>query len=128
MQQTQSHLSVGAIREALHFVARGDIPSQHKDVLLEVLAQALRDAEALTDRADAARNERLQWESQEERAIETFLKGKTAISWQHADELLMRLAGQLHRNPQDVRNKATELGFGSGVDYRQAKARVPDEG
>lgn len=105
------------------------MPSQHKDVLLEVLGQALRDAEAsLTNRADAARNENRPWELQEEQVIEAFLKGKTAISWQHADELLMRLAGQLHRTPQDVRNKATALGFGIGVDYRQAKARVPDEG
>ena len=123
MREIQSHSSVAAIREALHFVARGDMPSQYKDVLLEVLAQALRDAESLIDRQDAIRNETLQWEPQEEQAIEAFLKGKTAVSWQHADELLMRLAGQLHRNPQDVRNKATQLGFGVGVDYRQARAR-----
>ena len=34
----------------------------------------------------------------------------------------MHLAAQLHRDPQSVRDKATQLGLGGAVDFRYAKA------
>lgn len=118
-----AHLRVAEIREALQYVASSDMPSQHKRLLMEVVVQALRDAER-EDRPSAAPNEGAHWQPPEEVAVATHLQGKTAVSWQHADELVMSLAGRLSRSPDDVRKKATELGFGTAVDYRQAKARA----
>ncbi len=76
------------------------MPAEHKATLIEVLTQTLRD-------------EVLQ--------LKAFLHGRAARSWQHADECVMHLAAQLHRDPASIRDKATELGLGVAVDYRFAR-------
>lgn len=114
---------VAAMRETLQFLVASDIPAQHKKILIDAVMQALRSEEA-AGRLGAMQNVSEPWQPHETQIVEDFLQGKVASSWQNADELLMRLAGELHRRPDDVRRKATELGVGVGVDYRQAKARV----
>jgi hypothetical protein len=106
------------IRATLQFLIASNIPSEHKAVLMEALTDALRNSllENVTEGGTGP------WQAHETDQLQTFLEGKLANSWQHADELLTRVAAQLHRNPVDVRAKATELGFGVGVDYRLAKA------
>lgn len=113
-----------ALRETLQFLVASDMPAQHKRVLMELVTQALRSGEAEVRRMDAVQKLGEQWLPQETQAVANFLQGKVARSWQHADEVLMRLAGELHREPGEVRKKATELGFGIGVDYRLAKAQT----
>jgi hypothetical protein len=108
-----------AIRETLKYLATSDIPVQHKKILTAVLEAAL--ASALQQREG-------DWQPAETQMIADALQGRVAISWQHADELLFRLAGQLQRNADEVKKKAIETGFGAGVDYRLAKrARVVGE-
>lgn len=113
-----------ALRETLQFLVASDMPAQHKRILMELVTQALRSGEAEVRRIDAVQKRGEQWQPHETQVVESFLQGKVARSWQHADEVLMRLAGELHREPGEVRRKATELGFGIGVDYRLAKARA----
>lgn len=113
-----------ALRETLQFLVTSDMSAQHKRILMELVTQALRSGEAEVRRVDAEQKLGEQWQPHETQAVATFLQGKVATSWQHADELLMRLAGELHREPEEVRRKATELGFGIGVDYRLAKAHA----
>jgi hypothetical protein len=113
---------IAAIRDTLQFVVASDIPAQHKRILLDAITQALRAAEAVEHRVGTQQKISENWDTDEAQAVETFLRGKVAISWQHADEVLMRLAGELHRTPADVRTKATELGLGAAVDYALAKA------
>jgi hypothetical protein len=112
------------MRAALQFVLSTEIPSEHKAVLIEVLTDAMRQHDARIVQRDAALDSVEPWQVAETAQVESFLRGKIARSWQHADELLMNLAAQLHRNPNYVRSKATELGFGEGVDYRLAKIRA----
>jgi hypothetical protein len=102
----------------LQFLIASDIPSEHKTVLMEALTEALRSSQV----EDVVEGGTGPWQQHETDQLQSFLEGKTANSWQHADELLMRVAAQLHRDPGEVRAKATELGFGVGVDYRLAKA------
>jgi len=109
-----------AIREALQFIAAGEIPAECKKVLMEVLSTALRDAEQTPTSVVAAFLSSERWEQHEIEAVAAQLEGKIACNWQHADELAMRLAAALHRRPDDVRKKAFELGFSAGVDYRAA--------
>lgn len=113
-----------AMRDTLQYLIASDIPAEHKRILIEALAQALRNGENEGRRLEAIQNAGSIWQPQETEAIAEFLRDKIARNWQHADELLMQLSGQLHRHPDDVRAKATELGFGIGVDYKLAKARV----
>ncbi len=107
-----------SIRSTLQFLIASNIPSEHKAVLMEAVTEALRNSllEHVTEGGTGP------WQLHETDQLQTFLQGKLANSWQHADELLMRVAAQLHRDPMEVRAKATELGFGVGVDYRLAKA------
>jgi hypothetical protein len=118
--------STAAQHAALQFVLSSDIPATHKAVLIDTLTAALRDQETqeratqFSDRAGAS------WSDEETSQLQTLLDGKTARSWQHADELLMNVANRLGRDPLSVRTKATDLGFGPSVDYRLAKARARD--
>jgi hypothetical protein len=110
----------GAVRAALQYVLSNDLPSDHKSVLIALLTQALRDEDVarLQDRAPKTEAE---WRSEETQQLQTFLDGKIANSWQHADELLMRIAGDLRRSPYEVRKKATEIGLAAGIDYSVAR-------
>jgi hypothetical protein len=111
-----------ALQAALQFVTVSDMPSAHKVTLIEVLTQAMRDDET----AELRRRELVQagaeWQEHEITHLRAFLQHRLARSWQHADECLMQVAAQLHRDPRSVREKATELGLGASVDFRCAKA------
>jgi len=109
-----------SIRAALQFLIASDMPFEHKAVMIDALTEALR----TSLQPHVAVGGVGPWQVHETAQLQDFLEGKLANSWQHADELLMRVAAQLHRDPGDVRAKATELGFGAGVDYRLAKARA----
>ena len=111
-----------ALHAALRFVITSDITSQHKATLIEVLTQALRDHEAAEMRHQVNAQARGEWQEDEILELKAFLQGRIARSWQHADECVMRLAAQLHRDPGSVRDKATELGLGAAVDYGCARA------
>ena len=115
------HYSSVAIREALKFMDASDIPDKHKRVLAEVVAYVLRNSSA-SMHADAIRNDGGTWQQHEVQTVAAHLEGKVAVNWQHADELVMWLVACLHRNPDDIRKKAMELGFGSSVDYSIAKS------
>lgn len=101
-----------ALRETLHYLSGSNVPVQHKKVLTAVLN------EALTHTLQAHAGD---WQPADLQIITDALQGKVAISWQHADEILFKLAGQLQRSPDEVKKKAIEAGFGAGVDYWQAK-------
>jgi hypothetical protein len=101
------------------------MPSEHKATLIEVLTQALRDDEAAGLQREAAVQAQGEWREDEILQLRSLLQGQAATSWQHADECVMRLAGQLHRDPETVRRKATELGLGPAVDYRFARQLKP---
>jgi len=112
---------LAALHAALRFVVTNDNGAEHKPILIDVLTQALRDDETaeLSRRALALAGG--EWQEHEIAQLTSFLHGRPAKSWQQADEWVMHLAAQLHRDPQAVRDKATELGFGAAVDYRFAK-------
>ena len=114
--------SASALHATLRYLLASDIPSQYRRILIEVVTQALREQE--TARIHQLSIERVggPWQEQETAVLQSFLQGRIAKSWQHADELVMHLATQLSRHAKDVRAKATELGFGTAVDYRVAKA------
>lgn len=111
------------LRETLMFLVQSDMPADHKRILIEVVTQALYDKEA-EERSGKASEVREEWGAPEVDALGAFLQDKVAKSWQHADELVLHLARELRRDPDDVRRKAVELGFGLGVDYRLAKERI----
>ena len=110
-----------ALHAALRFVITSDIPAEHKATLIEVLTQTLRNDEAAELHREAAVLAHGAWQEAEVIQLRDFLHGRTARSWQHADECVMHLAAQLHRNPASIRDKATELGLGVAVDYRFAR-------
>jgi hypothetical protein len=97
------------------------MPSEYKPTLIEVLTQAIRDEEAASLRREAVAQSQGEWQEPEIEQLKTLLHGRIAKSWQHADECVMQLAMQLHRDPAAVRHKATELGLGTAVDYRFAR-------
>ena len=101
-----------AIRETLQYLATSNIPVQHKKILTAVLEDAM--VRALQQREG-------DWQPNETQMIADALQGRVAISWQHADEILFRLAGQLQRSPDEVKKQAIATGFGAGVDYGLAK-------
>jgi len=109
-----------ALRVTLQYLMTSDIPSIHKTVLIGLLTKALHEDNSLS-RAPVLQAE-APWQEQEMQLLTAFLSGKVANSWQHADELLMDISTRLHRQPQNVRSKASDLGFGAGVDYRLARA------
>jgi hypothetical protein len=110
-------------------VVTSDLPSDHKATLIAVVTQALRDEEAAEMNRQAGAPKRGLWQEDEIVQLKGFLQGKVAGSWQHADESVMHMAAQLHRDPRSVRDKAAELGLGVSVDYRLARAltRTRDE-
>jgi len=108
------------LHAALRFVITSEMPAEHKATLIEVLTQTLRNDEAAELHREAAAQAQGEWPEDEIIQLQAFLRGRTARSWQHADECVMHLAAQLHRDPVLVRNKAIELGFGGAVDYRFA--------
>lgn len=110
-----------ALHAALRFTIVSNMPSEHKAILIEVLTQALRDDEAAELHRDAVAQAQGEWQEHEIAQLKSFLHGRTARSWQHADECVMHVAAQLHRDPGSVRQKATDLGMGTAVDYRFAK-------
>jgi hypothetical protein len=109
-----------AIREALPFVALSDIPAPYKSVLVEVVARALQNTES-DERAAAARKRGGPWQTEEVQTLTAQLTGKVAVNWQHADEVLIGLAARLQRTPDEIKEKAKELGLGAGIDYRLAR-------
>ncbi|WP_129646911.1 hypothetical protein [Peristeroidobacter agariperforans] len=111
------------LHAALRFVITSEMPSEHKATLIEVLTQAIRDEEAAELRREAAARSQGEWQEPEIVQLKSFLQGRTATSWQHADECVMQLATQLRRDPVSVRHKATELGLGIAVDYQFARQR-----
>jgi hypothetical protein len=113
-----------AMHAALRFVVVSDIPSDHKRVLIDVLTQALREAEATEVRRRNAAEVEQPWQPGDVTHLEALLEHKVARSWQHADEILMGIAAQLHRSPHEVRSKAIELGLGRAVDYAIAKTQI----
>lgn len=112
--------SSSAIREALPFVALSDIPAPYKSVLVEVVARALRNTED-DERAAAMRKKGGPWRPEELQALTEQLQGTAAVSWQNADEVLIRLTARLQRTPDEIKDKAKELGLGAGIDYRLAR-------
>jgi hypothetical protein len=116
------------MRDALHYLVTSDTPPQHKRILIQLVVEAMRDDETAVRHSASAPEVDANWQPHEAKAIELFLQGRIARNWQHADEILMRLAAQLHRKPAQVRTKATELGFGAGVDYRLSQQQVSTDG
>jgi hypothetical protein len=113
---------LAALHAALRFVITSDTGAEHKAILIDVLTQAVRDDEAAELKQRALALARGEWQQHEIAHLTSFLQDRPAKSWQQADECVMHLAAQLHREPQSVRDKATELGLGAAVDYRFAKS------
>lgn len=113
-----------ALHAALRFVITNSNLSEHKATLIDVLLQALRDDEAaeLHRQATAVAQNCREWQEEEIALLKSFLKDRVARNWQDADETVMHLAMQLHRDPRSVRDMATELGLGISVDYGLSKA------
>jgi hypothetical protein len=111
-----------ALHAALRFVITNDTGAEHKPILIDVLTQALRDDETAALRRHEVAQAGEEWQEHEVAQLTAFLQGRLARSWQHADESVMQLAAQLHREPRAVRDKATQLGLGAAVDFRFAKA------
>ena len=118
MQDSQR---AAALSEALRFLIATDMPSQHKATLIDVLTQAMREESAAELRRHTVAQAQGEWRDHEIAHLKSFLQGRTATSWQHADQCVMHVAAQLHRAPDSVRTKAAELGFGAAVDYQIAK-------
>lgn len=110
-----------ALHAALRFIITSEMPSEHKATLIEVVTQAIRDDDAAGLRREAVTRSQGEWQEPEIVRLKSLLQGRTATSWQHADECVMQLSNQLHRDPASVRNKATELGLGTAVDYAVAR-------
>lgn len=119
---------LAALQAALRFVMTNDIGAEHKPILIDLLTQALRDDETAELSLRAVAQAGAEWQEHEIAQLTSFLHDRLARSWQHADESVMHLAAQLHRDPQSVRDKATQLGLGAAVDYRFAKAMQQGRG
>jgi hypothetical protein len=124
MQDSQR---TAALSAALRFVIAIDMPSQHKATLIEVLTHAMREESAAELRRHTVAQEQGEWRDHEIAHLKSFLQGRTATSWQHADQCVMHVAAQLRRAPDSVRTKAAQLGFGAAVDYQIAK-RIKESG
>jgi hypothetical protein len=111
-----------ALHAALRFVITSEIPSEHKATLIAVLTQALRDDAAADLRRQSVAQGQAEWPEHEIVQLKTLLQDRIASSWQHADECVMQLSAQLHRDPRSIREKAADLGLSASVDYRFAKA------
>ena len=118
MQDSQR---AAALSATLRFVIACDMPSQHKATLIDVLTQAMREENAAELRRHTVARAQGEWRDHEIMELRSFLQGRTATSWQQADQCVMQVAAQLHRAPDSVRAKAAELGFGAAVDYQLAQ-------
>lgn len=118
MQDSQR---AAALSATLRFVIAGEMPSQYKATLIEVLTQAMREESAAEVRRHTLAQAQGEWRDHEIEHLKSFLQGRIATSWQHADQCVMHVAAQLHRAPDSVRTKAAQLGFGAAVDYQIAK-------
>lgn len=118
MQQTD------ALREALQFLIRADIPADPKRLLIETIMQALATAESAISKQDAIKKSFRDWQPNEIELATQLLQGKVAGSWQAADEIVTRLSRELRRDASDIRAKAIELGFDVAIDYHLARARA----
>lgn len=114
-------ISTDALREALQLLIKCDMHADPKRLLIEVVMETLAAREAAAVVRDATKKARPAWQLAEIELATAFLQGKTANSWQNADELVTHLVHELHRDADDIRIKAIELGFGIGVDYGLAK-------
>lgn len=110
-----------ALREALQFLIRSDMPADPKRMLIEVVMESLAVREAASVVRGATRQVRAPWQQTDIDTATAYLQGKRAKSWQNADEVVTHLVRELHRDADEVRAKAVELGFGVAVDYRLAK-------
>ena len=111
------------LRATLQFLMKSEIPSEHKVVLVDAVVQALREHDAAVARSELAAQASAEWQPHETEQLREYLRGRVASSWQHADEVAVHLAAQLHRQRDDIRAKAVELGFGVAVDFRLARAQ-----
>lgn len=118
----QDSRRAAALHAALRFVVTNATLSEHKPIIIDVLTQALRDDETAELSRHAVAQAGGEWQEHEIAQLTSLLQGRFARSWQHADEHVMQVAAQLHRDPRSVREKATQLGLGASVDYRFAKA------
>jgi hypothetical protein len=118
----QNSCQPDALHAALRFVVTSSIPSAHKATLIDVLVQAVRDAEANESPRHTSTANRTEWQEHEIELLKSFLRDRVATSWQDADESVMQLAMQLDRDPRAVREKATEVGLGIAVDYWLSKS------
>jgi len=116
------------LHAALRFVVTSNITAEHKPILIDLLTQALRDDANAELKREAIVREGAQWQESEVTQLSELIQDRVATSWQHADECVMHLAAQLHRDPRSVRDKATQLGLGAAVDYRLAKALMQARG
>lgn len=119
---------LAALHAALRFVITNDTGAEHKPILIDVLTQALRDDETAELSRHALALAGGEWQEHEVAHLKTFLHDRLAKSWQEADQCVMHLAAQLHRDPQSVRDKAAELGLNASVDFRFAKAILQARG
>jgi hypothetical protein len=110
-----------ALQAALRFVMASDDLSDHKLLLIDTLMRALRDEDAAELSRRAVAQAGAEWQEHEIAQLKSFLQGRLAKNWQHADEGVMQLAAQLHRDPRTIRDKAMQLGLAAAVDYRYAK-------
>jgi hypothetical protein len=110
-----------ALREALQFLIRSDMPADPKRMLIEVVMESLAARDAAAAVRAAINKTHPVWQQTEIDLATSFLQGKVAKNWQNADEAVTHLVRQLHRDAEDVRTKAVELGLGVAVDYRLAK-------
>jgi hypothetical protein len=124
----QDSRRLAALHAALRFVITNETGAEHKPILIDLLTQALRDDETAELSRRAVAQAGAEWQEHEIAQLTTFLHDRPARSWQHADESVMQMAAQLHRDPQSVRDKATQLGLGASVDYRFAKAMRQSRG
>jgi hypothetical protein len=118
--------SIAALRSTLQYTKSSTMPADHKVLLIALLTEALRDQQEQNTKASALENSAKPWKEADTAALQTFLAGKVATSWQHADEMSVLLASELGRQPQDVRSKAIDLGFGAGLDFRLARALMAE--
>jgi len=111
-----------ALHAALKFVITSSTLSDHKATLIDALLSALRADETAELRLRTIAQAYPEWQEHEVLLLEAFLKDRVPKTWQDADESVMHLATQLHRDPRSVRDKAMEVGLGASVDYSLARA------
>lgn len=113
-----------ALREALAFAATAALPFPHKATIIQALNDVIRSTERIVTEHDGAEHQQeAHWSPDDTQQLHSLLEQQAARSWQHADELLLRVASVLRRPPAQVRAKAVELGLGYAVDYRLSRRR-----